>query len=209
MKVNQTDSDYVHHLEEQVQFLKNSCSSFDSGFKGEAKRIATTIRVLVHDTNRSTSLLSQLNSKNIYFYNTAFPYNPMNLLTHLGLISLVTGPSGGEYKPFLDGGPPVTNKWVTFNTWWTKEKVLVDNKRNEFTRKELVLTCSNQDGGAHVDSKLNKQYADLNRENTMGWIHVTDGNKSPILNPHLTSVRQIGYELLRTLKEKFPNIVVF
>ncbi|MYL44582.1 hypothetical protein GLV94_02905 [Virgibacillus halodenitrificans] len=209
MKTNQTEDDYILYLQEQVEFLINSCNSFDKGFYGEAKRIATTIRVLVHDTNRSISLLTQLNSKKIYYYNTAFPFNPNNLLTHLGLISLCPGPTGNDYQPFYDEGPPVNHKWKTFDNWWAEEIVLVDNKRNKFTRKKLILTSSNQDGGAHIDPNLNQKYANINRKNTMGWEKVVNGKETPILNAHLVSIRQIGHELLKTLRNKFPEIVSF
>ncbi len=47
-------------LEEQVAFLRHSAALFDAGADAEAKRIAVVIRVLVHDTPRSHSLLAQL-----------------------------------------------------------------------------------------------------------------------------------------------------
>ncbi len=48
------------HLAEQLQFLEASADAFDRGFRGEAKRMAATIRILVHQTHRSHSLLGQL-----------------------------------------------------------------------------------------------------------------------------------------------------
>ncbi|MDY0395438.1 hypothetical protein RWE15_23835 [Virgibacillus halophilus] len=38
MKVKLEKEDYIHHLQEQVQFLKTSCDSYDKGFTGEAKK---------------------------------------------------------------------------------------------------------------------------------------------------------------------------
>jgi hypothetical protein len=53
----QTDDELREHLRDSVEFLAASSAAYDAGAEGEAKRIATTIRVLVHDTNSSKSLL--------------------------------------------------------------------------------------------------------------------------------------------------------
>jgi hypothetical protein len=58
------DRDLENDLSEQLQFLASSASSFDQGALSESKRIALVIRVLVHDTPNSHSLLDQLTIKN-------------------------------------------------------------------------------------------------------------------------------------------------
>jgi len=45
--------------------MSRSCSSYDEGYEDEAVRIATTIRVLIHDTQQSTSMLTHLDAKGI------------------------------------------------------------------------------------------------------------------------------------------------
>ena len=210
MKVNQSQNDYINHLSEQLQFLNNSCISFDNGFRGEAKRIATTIRVLLHDTPHSTSLLTLLDSKNIYYYSTVSEYNPRNMLAHLGLIGLKMSSTGSEYYPFLEDFPDDgRNKWVTFDKWWTGNVVLSDSKQNKFTRKDLILIGSNKDGGAHVDSKLDDIYAKLSRENSIGWTSVINGIEKPLSDPHLFSIRQMGHEILKTVNSQLPDIITF
>ena len=63
-KISQTQNELLGHLAEQIIFLINSSNSFDDGFQCEAKRVATTIRVLLHDNPpHSVSLLTQLNKK--------------------------------------------------------------------------------------------------------------------------------------------------
>ncbi len=64
-KYKQTDQDLRNHLCEQLRFLRASAASFDEGVEGEAKRLAATIRLLVHDAkkSKSKSLLHQLNLK--------------------------------------------------------------------------------------------------------------------------------------------------
>ena len=206
MKVNQSKDDYIKHLTEQYYFLKNSCDLFDKGFSGEAKRIATTIRVLVHDTYTSTSLLTQLNSKNIYYYNTAYPYCPLNMLAHLGLIGLTMSNDGGSYYPFLDDTPgDIGDVWITFNKWWTGNIVLSDTNQHKYTRKDLVLLGANKDGGAHIDPILDDKYVQLSRENAVGWTFETNGIEAPLADPHLYSIRQIGHEMMKTIENKLPD----
>ena len=62
-KVDQTEDEFKRHLREQIQFLLRSSQSYDEGFTSEAKRIAVIIRVLFHDTQKSTSLLTLLQKK--------------------------------------------------------------------------------------------------------------------------------------------------
>ena len=70
-------------------FGVDESDSFDGGFEAEAKRLATTIRVVVHDTRASKSLLNQLNVKHqIRMLNTAHPFDRSNPLTHQGLVVL-------------------------------------------------------------------------------------------------------------------------
>ena len=64
-KYTQTYQELRDHLCEQLHFLRASAASYDNGAEGEAKRLATTIRVLVHDTKKSKSLLLQLSMKHL------------------------------------------------------------------------------------------------------------------------------------------------
>src|SRR5215203_4924840 len=77
-------------LDEQIGFLERSAAAFDDGKDGEAKRLAVTLRVLLHDAKNSHSLLGQLGRKQ-NFVDTALEFNPENLLTHGGLVSFAIG----------------------------------------------------------------------------------------------------------------------
>jgi hypothetical protein len=55
--------DLEYDLAEQLRFLASSGRAFDQGELSESKRIALVIRVLVHDTGASHSLLAQLGIK--------------------------------------------------------------------------------------------------------------------------------------------------
>jgi len=189
------------HLEEQLEFIKNSCSSYDSGFEGEIKRLAVTVRVLVHDTKSSTSLLSLLGMKGVDFVDTAFPFVEENQLSHSSLVQIHHTKRGTVPKAHLDGGIP--NRSIKFDAWWNGI-VFVDGARNEFSRKDIVLTLANQEGGAHVDSRIDLHYQNLRKHNSLGWVDVfSDGKQVPGADQVPATMRQIGHEILKTLIPDF------
>ncbi|PGK30628.1 hypothetical protein CN902_10995 [Priestia megaterium] len=205
----QTENDFMNYLKEQIEFLQMSANSYDNGYKSEAKRLAVSIRVLLHDTNQSQSLLKLLNRKNIHFYDSASKYNPENLLSHMGLVDMVfsTDPNESGYIPHLDDLPPyLKTRKKSFKNWWTKQIILEDSEKSPFTRRDIVLSLSNKDGGAHIDPKLNKKYANLSRKDSIGW-KFSDGNQeSTIFGGELATMRQIAHEVLKTLKDEFPEL---
>lgn len=52
------------YLVRQLRFLERSAAAFDAGYRDEAIRIATTVRLMVHQTQASTSLLTLLGARN-------------------------------------------------------------------------------------------------------------------------------------------------
>jgi hypothetical protein len=76
---------------EQLRFLSNSSDSFDRGEEEEAKRLATTVRVLLHDTRANHSLLHQLKLKHLLqMLDTADEDDPQNPMPFNGLVGFMT-----------------------------------------------------------------------------------------------------------------------
>jgi hypothetical protein len=198
MKFELSPSDLQDHLAEQLEFLELSSAGYDEGFEGEAKRLAVTARVLVHDTNSSTSLLSLLDKKGILFLDTSVPYDEQNFLSHSSLVAIIHGTHGSKPEPILDDGPFA--RLISFDAWWNGI-VFVDSARNEFSRKDIVLSLANKEGGAHVDKELDQKYVDLRKNNSLGWYNETsDGKQTPGADQVPATMRQISHELLRSLK---------
>jgi hypothetical protein len=210
-KYTQTRDELLGHLKDQITFMIQSASSYDNGFEDEAKRLAVVIRVLVHDTSNSTSLLTLLNRKNIKFYDSAVPYDPRNLLSYNGLTMIkISTSEGASYVAPLDGGAPTRSrtKKISFNVWWENMFVIKDKDGETFTRKDLVLNTVNRDGGAHIDLALDKAYADLTRFNSLGWKFFKRGVEDDFRNnPVLPSIRQIAHEFLKTLKDGVIDLI--
>jgi hypothetical protein len=80
--------------------------------------------------------------------------------------------------------------------WWNQ--IIRVQGGNKLSRRDMVLTLANQDGGAHVDSKVDANYQDFNKYPTI--IHtMPDGTKSHGFNEtSLIVMRQIGFEVLNS-----------
>ena len=196
-RIQLSPNELEDHLKVQISFLETSANSFDAGVEEEAMRLAVAIRVLVHETKSSHSLLGQM-GKNLEFYDTSSDLDPQNVLAHGGLITILTGPYQTRYVARLDNFPINAVKRIDFDSWWNKS-VFVDKQGRELTRKDLILTSANQDGGAHVDSSLEEKYANLSR-NGLDMI-VNHGAGAKLLDkPERVAIRQIAHEVLKTLK---------
>lgn len=188
-KILRSAEDFELQLDRQLNFLRRSCATFDAGASDEAVRIALTIRVLVHNTKQSTSLLTHLDLQNTLSYIDTGIYrflldpairqwvsqfspscpsigpSPVDV----GLIELGDAGGGrvGWYAPlrlrrFTTGTPPdKATRWVApFDAWWN-DPLTESSSGKTFSRSSLVLIVANQDGGGHVDAKIDATYADL------------------------------------------------
>ena len=209
--MKQTDQELWDHLHEQVGFILSSVQAYHDGKPAEAKRIALGIRVLVHDTRASHSVLSQLGITNrILFYDTAMSVTDPGIASAIGLVGMVlaVGPSGQRslWTPNLDPGPDLRDCVLRpFHSWWTRS-VIKDNRGQFFSRRDLVLGVADQDGGAHVDPELDEAYAQLTRNSSIGWrVGTEDGGLEEIPGLELACVRQVAHELLVSLACQAPQ----
>jgi len=206
MAHQQSQTELKQHLNEHIEFLKLSAQSFDNGFEAEAKRLAVSLRVLLHDTPQSASLLGQLTLKN-QFWDSALPEDAGSVLSHSGLVvQVLSTTEGARHQAYLDELPVATCAgFVPFDGWW-RDPVLVDQQGREISRKDLVLWIANKDGGAHVDPQLNATYADLSRNNSLGWVQESTSGSRPVRAAELAAVRQIAHEVLKTLEPGYAML---
>ncbi len=101
-------------------------------------------------------------------------------------------------------------KKLQFHDWWEKELIFRAPSGVSMNRRRLVFALRNQDGGGHFDPQLTDEaYVEFSRvpvwfENPEEMTVMTNqGGKpgySPIRPfPHLPTMRQIAFELDRTL----------
>lgn len=202
-EIPQSKDDLQRHLQEQLGFLERSAEAFDDGFEDEAKRLASTIRLLAHDTSVSRSLLSQLNLKSQNFHDTTIEIDRTNNAAQSTLVAVSVAPQGVKHVPLLDSDSDRV-QLVDFKTWWNKA-VTRDLAGRELTRRDLVLAIANKDGGAHVDPALDEEYARLSRKNALGRYIGKETETIPLIGVELVSIRQIAHEVLKSLKAGYQK----
>lgn len=208
MSPHPRDRDLESDLAEQLQFLASSASSFDQGQLSESKRIALVIRVLVHDTGNSHSLLAQLNIKDGLAWADSAPVidrDPNIVARSPGLTTMGMGMNGmvfrARYSEQIEQS--TTTRYVPFVDWWERP-VILDANGAEFSRRDLVLALTNKDGGAHID-RLNEAIHAFVHSNSAGFVSTSVPSlpgmaEEPIPTPIYASVRTIAEELLLTLR---------
>jgi len=196
-----TEENFKMHLNERINFLSRSADSYDAGYGGEAKRMAMVIHSLIQDTGKSASSLTLLKKKDISFYDTANKDHPHNPAPTIALAIMQVGPKGANYIPLL-GEDIEENRRVPFQKWWDKV-VIAYSRGNKLTRKDLILNAAHKDLGLHVDPKLNEDYANL--INRVSIRKYSTDQEIDMYGAELASVRQIAYEVLKSLKDEFPE----
>lgn len=206
-KIPRNPVDLEQQLHQQISFLKRSAESFDNGFEDEAVRLAVSIRILVHETPNSHSLLVQLGEMPTGFHDTSIGLIEGNLIPHSGITSLSYDKDGiAKYSAYLDESPEPT-KLQSFDAWWSGP-IFSKEGGKSLSRKAVILTAANQDGGAHVDPKLDETYRELKLGEYLGWKSGTENqmNGELIAGAERATIRQIAHEILRTLDPTYRKI---
>jgi len=195
-------------LSEYIRLIAVLSDCYDRGDEIVALSIATAIRVLVHDTHLSTSLLVHLDLKSGKFLSTNLE-DPKEEI-HFGLVRRINvgvkDGKGGEakYWPLCDERYFSSSRqhfhWLGFHSWWEEERVF-KNDQHFLTRKDLVLAVTNQDGGAHFDGEVDERYDQFRKPSSGGSCLV--GRSSGVERgydniPIYPAIRQIAYELLHS-----------
>lgn len=210
LRTPQTTAELEKQLDEQLHFLSISAEAYDKGDTAEAKRIASTLRILFHDGKGNTkSLIGQLGLQDKKFYDTAaqseiYFAGGQRLGSFAGLLALTMG-ENGQYVPLFDESVPGMAEYANFSEYWERV-VFIDSKGVIFTRKNIVLAVADQDGGAHVDGSIDNGHYGLSRENSMGWVAI-GMNSAPRApeRPDLPALRQIAHEVLRSMRSDYPR----
>lgn len=192
----------IQKLQEQLRFIQRSCLAFDQDAEEEAIRIATSLRVIFHNTKASTSIVSHLGlGKKRMLSSSRGHGNWQDFLAHqLNLNS----PEPIRMLPLLG------NQFIelSIEDWWSNEPVFVYNAQ-KFSRRKIILSAANKDGGAHVDEELEKYYEFLcSGEYALGITGNLEYDGEPPFpqgvtiypkNAHLALIRQFAHETLSSV----------
>ena len=205
---------YLNQLKEQVNFLIDACHSYDKGSFVYAKQMSAIIRTLLKDNpkNKQTvSLLASLGVKEtLKFYNTAYSAkDPAVLLNLVGLLrQYKPRPEADQipiYIPMFDDTNLIDVQWIDFDDWWESNVIVCKDTTNNFSlsRKKIILTMAEQDGGVHVDNfdKMDSVYKGIITSTANILTHITpNGNTIAIEYLQYALVRQIAHEVITTLR---------
>ena len=206
MPVKITQEELAKHLAEQIGFLQSSAKLYDLGNETEAKRMAVTLRVLLHDTKTSSSLLGQMHlKKKMQFVSTARKYDPTNLLSQQCLLMLHVNSNVARYVPVFENDNHY--RLLSF-PGWSSEIVFSDQKKNLYRRKQVLKLLANQDGGAHVGPELDDDLAVMKTTDLTNWFAVKlDGTTSaPDNDAVYATMRQMAFEVLQSLYRVKPKL---
>src|SRR6266851_9097555 len=148
-------------LREQMQFLRTSLRAFYEGEFAESVRIATIIRVLVHESGKSKPLLKQARPNGL----------ELPILEHVGewrgeeeifsfAVSVRMGPT---LAPAVDLGSS-HHTMSSVGAWWNRTVFTFRSQLGRqfiYPRKKVVLVLANTEGGAHVDPSEDTDYVRL------------------------------------------------
>jgi hypothetical protein len=181
----------IEYLRRELNFLLYACRIYDDGYEEIAVKIAVSIRILAHDTKRSTSLLTQL-GRPIKLLSTT--PNISNAFLFIGKLSSV---GGFKQLPILDSQRQ-QHHFLPWQRWWI-EPVYALRDLGHFSRKDIVLPAANKDGGAHVDVENIPESYEVLREGVVQRPGTTSNESAlELMNNQFPDLRQLAHELLNS-----------
>jgi hypothetical protein len=198
-------------LKEQMNFLRTSLRSFYEGNFAESLRVATIIRILVHESGMSKPLLKQArpDGLDLQIRENVCEARPGEEEVFNFAVGVRMGP-GASVAPAVDLG----SSHYTLNSigaWWNRsvlsfpsngtQMIYTTKKQMIYTRKKVVLTLANKEGGAHVDPNEDADYQRLLTNQPLTFRFQGVPIETPDLARFLTA--QSGVEMLECLKRNF------
>ena len=154
-----TQSELLESLNQQIDLLHLSCNNFDNGNMNAALYMASTIRVLLHHTEKSFSILNQL--KNCFNIDRKNLYDPSAIVRSNLSNYKVEVISDSEVKMNVCPILSKSNNLVNFESWW--HNISIYWETYTLSRKDIILLLANKEGGSHVDPKIPEELMLLKR----------------------------------------------
>jgi len=195
--------DLREYLRRELNFIENSCASFDRGCMDESIRMAVCLRVLFHDTRNQKSLLTRMGARQSKVLSTVPPMPP-GAVIFSGMFRLIL-PVPGSPRVSVLLGEALHKQFVLPDQWWDQVIYVggspfrggVPGPQLRIRRKDVVLCAADRDGGAHVDPRLTTEYQAL----VEGLWRGTKGPPQSEVNvpdDQFVLLRQMGYEILNS-----------
>jgi hypothetical protein len=188
-------------LREQLRFVRTSCYAFYAGDFAEAVRIATTIRVLIHESPQSKPLLRQAKPSAFdlpILEHAADRNDQLKVLSFA--VSVRLGPT---IAPAVDLGSS-HHDLTSVAAWWNRTVFSFRSRLGKqliYKRKHVILILSDKEGGAHVDPIEDPDYVSLLTDAPLSFADQGIPVETPDLARFLAA--QSGVQMLESLKRNF------
>jgi len=207
-KIAQTQDDLNSELKSQLHFLMKSCLDFDNGDLMEAKRMSVALRTLIKETKNCHSLIG-MTIPDLKLVSYVCDYKPDESKIWVQrnlLVSTLVNPVHQYLPNYI---PAESFKRALTISEWCQEIVITDSAGREFSRNTIFLSVAEQDGGAHVDPKLDSDYHALMKQNSQGSFIITGISELPekipldamksAMPPVWHTIRQMAHEVFESL----------
>jgi len=142
-------------IRQQHDRLKEAVDAFYADKEVQALNIAITVRVLIHETNRSSSLLSRVNPN---YWDLTIHHKPVLNPQAVFAVPLTIQIGGdGTRKIIRTSLDSPSYKLVPLSEWWSAAYQPLGTLR--LSKKDIILTVADKDGGAHIDGKVPDTHA--------------------------------------------------
>lgn len=189
-------------LREQHSRLREAVDAFYAGKEVQALNIAITVRVLIHETDRSRSLLSRVNPN---YWDLTVHHRPVLNPRAVFAVPLTIQIGGdGTRRIIRTNLDSPSYKLVPLREWWNTAYQPIGALR--LSKKDIILTVADKDGGAHIDAEFPDSHATLSEPPFRVGVMMKNAEGS-FMQPNLAYniTAQSGYEVQEFLERHFLN----
>ncbi|HKN72743.1 MAG TPA: hypothetical protein VJX30_17045 [Terriglobales bacterium] len=188
-------------LQDQYVRLKDALEGFYSGKEVQALNIAITLRVLVHETSSSGSLLSRLHQD---YWDLPIRHKPPHPRAVFAVPIELQIRGDGIRRVIRRGFDSPSYQLVPLRQWWNGDYQPLGKTR--LSKKSIVLNVADKDGGAHVDSKVPNSHATLSEPPFR--LGMKNGEQELWMQPNLAYgiTAEAGCEIQDYLERHFPHV---
>lgn len=196
--VAKNEEEIFKNFSEQVEFLILAAKSYDEGSRNAIKMATPALRTLFYKQKYGDILIDKISIVDKTKFCSTVRYFPKTVLYTGPVIPevLVDGDKKRVNYVYLPAcyDNAIYENTITFEQWW--DGILFIANKETFTRREMVRFMANQDGGAHVDSQLDRKYWDM--VHNIFSSRQIPGNQ-PTMDLNLALMRQIVHETILSL----------
>jgi len=186
-------------VKQQYERLKEAVDAFYDGKVVQALNIAITVRVLLHETNRSNSLLSRVNPN---YWDLPIHHLCIHPQAVFAVPLSIQIRGNGTRKIIRKSLDSPSYQLVPLREWWNAGYQPLGALR--LSKKDIILTVADKDGGAHIDGKVPDTHATLSEPPFRMGVMMENAEglfTQPNLAHNITA--QCGYEIQTFLERHF------